>query len=245
MIEFSSVTSDGGREINEDRLNTIKLDDNHFCFIVADGLGGHGMGDIASTIAVENAEDVFRSFCDNDDVVEQIFESVQKRVLYEQKHRRTRFSIKTTLAVVAVTNSVIHMGHIGDTRIYCFKGGVIKSRTLDHSVPQMLVSMGKITEDQIRNHPDRNRLLRVIGEEWEGAGYQLAESVSVNDVSEILICSDGFWELIKEEDMSKLIKESENAEEWLASMTEIVKAAGKPLNEKADNYSAIAIMIRQ
>ena len=88
MIEFSSVTSDGGREINEDRLNTIKLDDNHFCFIVADGLGGHGRGDIASTIAVENAEDVFRSFCDNDDVVEQIFESVQKRVLYEQKHRR-------------------------------------------------------------------------------------------------------------------------------------------------------------
>lgn len=66
-------------------------------------------------------------------------------------------------------------GHVGDSRLYYFKNGKIVKRTLDHSVPQMLVARGEIDEKEIRHHPDRNRLVRVMGMEWDEPKYQVSE----------------------------------------------------------------------
>ena len=103
----------------------------------------------------------------------------------------------------------------------------------------MLVLARDIKEKQIRNHPDRNRLLRVMGIEWEKPMYELAEPKKLGDYQAFLLCSDGFWELIDEKQMGKLLKSSSTVEEWMQSMVQVVRSNGTGKN--MDNYTAIAL----
>ena len=241
MIDYAYATSEGEREINEDSLKIVKKDENNYCFLLADGLGGHGLGDAASRTAVNNSEEIYLAYPEDENIISMLFESAQRRVLFEQEERRARSAMKTTLSVLTVSGKTARWGHIGDTRVYCFKPDGTYTRTLDHSVPQMLVDMGRISEDQIRYHPDRNRLLRVIGEEWSALSYQVAEPVELCSGTAFLLCSDGFWEHITENEMISALRPSASAEEWLEKMRSVVTANGK--GRDADNYSAIAVKI--
>ena len=115
----------------------------------------------------------------------------------------------------------------------------VKTRTLDHSIPQMLVLAKEIKEDMIRNHPDRNMLLRVMGVEWDEIMYELMQPISLKKCQAFLLCSDGFWELIDEKEMNAQLRKSNSVEEWLDNMVKIVEDNGKGKN--MDNYSAIAV----
>ena len=115
----------------------------------------------------------------------------------------------------------------------------MKFRTLDHSVPQMLVKSGEIKESEIRNHPDRNRLLRALGLETDRQLYELQEPYPLRKCQAFLLCSDGFWELIEEEKMCSFLKKAESADEWLRLMNEEVQKNGAGKN--MDNNSAIAV----
>ena len=107
----------------------------------------------------------------------------------------------------------------------------------------MLVLSKEIKESQIRNHPDRNILLRVLGIEWDDPMYELLVPISLKKCQAFLLCSDGFWELIEEKEMCELLKKSSSVEEWLFSMVEVVKKNG--VGRNMDNYSAIAIWCEQ
>lgn len=121
---------------------------------------------------------------------------------------------------------------------YSEKNKVYK-RTLDHSIPQMLVLSKDIKESEIRNHPDRNIVLRVMGIEWDEPMFDLMKPVPLKKCRAFLLCSDGFWELIEEKDMCALLKTSATVEDWLSSMVQVVKESGKDRN--MDNFSAIAV----
>ena len=103
----------------------------------------------------------------------------------------------------------------------------------------MLVLSGEIPERKIRNHPQRNMLLRVMGIEWETPQYKLSGEKTIEDYQAFLLCSDGFWELITEKEMCKLLKKSSSVTEWLQRMAESVRATGKA--KDMDNYTAIAV----
>ena len=122
------------------------------------------------------------------------------------------------------------------------KKGKYILRTLDHSVPQMMVSRGDLREKDIRKHEDRNRLLRVMGAEWDSPKYQMTGPVPVTRHTSFLLCSDGFWELIDEKMMCRTLKKAKNAREWLGAMEQIVLENGRGTN--MDNYSAIAVFVR-
>ncbi len=138
-----------------------------------------------------------------------------------------------------IDGNKVQWGHVGDSRLYAFAKNKVKLRTLDHSVPQMLVFAREIKEKQIRNHPDRNRLLRVMGIEWEKPMYELAEQTQLEKYQAFLLCSDGFWELIDEKQMCKLLKNSSTVEEWMQAMVEVIKQNG--IGKNMDNYTAIAL----
>ena len=80
-------------------------------------------------------------------------------------------------------------------------------RTIDHSIPQMLALAGEIKEKEIRRHPDRNKLLRVVGTDWENPQYEISEDVEKTGGEAFLLCSDGFWENITEKEMVKCLKD--------------------------------------
>ena len=238
MLLFSYITNKGSRHINEDSVGCFSNGANR-CFVVCDGLGGHGMGDVASQVVVDVFESQFKQTSNMADFMPNAFEAAQSILLSEQAERNAKMKMKTTCVALATDEKNAYIGHVGDSRLYVFNKNKVKYRTLDHSIPQMLVLSKEIKESEIRNHPERNYVLRVMGIDWEDPMYEISPSIKLKKCQAFLLCTDGFWELILEEDMCRLLAESDSCEEWLEKMAEIVKKNGEGKN--MDNYSAIAV----
>lgn len=239
MITYTVFTDRGGREVNEDSARVFE-EDGKKCLVLCDGLGGHGKGEVASALVVEAVGQIFNSAQKIDeDFLRSAFQLSQEALIDEQIRQDAKTDMKTTAVAMYIDGNKVQWGHVGDSRLYAFAKNKVKLRTLDHSVPQMLVFAREIKEKQIRNHPDRNRLLRVMGIEWEKPMYELAEQTQLEKYQAFLLCSDGFWELIDEKQMCKLLKNSSTVEEWMQAMVEVIKQNG--IGKNMDNYTAIAL----
>lgn len=239
MITYTLFTDRGGREVNEDSARVFEKDGKK-CLVLCDGLGGHGKGEVASALVVEAVGQIFNSAQKIDeDFLRSAFQLSQEALIDEQIRQDAKTDMKTTAVAMYIDGNKVQWGHVGDSRLYAFAKNKVKLRTLDHSVPQMLVFAREIKEKQIRNHPDRNRLLRVMGIEWEKPMYELAEQTQLEKYQAFLLCSDGFWELIDEKQMCKLLKNSSTVEEWMQAMVEVIKQNG--IGKNMDNYTAIAL----
>ena len=241
MISYYLLTSQGDRNNNEDNVGMYQSYDE-YCFVLADGLGGHGKGEVASDLAVEQSVMTFAlKGTASEECICQSFQNAQNKIHELQNKNPIYKDMKTTLVILHVGKEEIRWGHVGDSRLYYFERGKLVGRTLDHSVPQMLVEAGEIKEKKIRHHPDRNRLLRVMGIEGEEPRYQLGQPVDRKPGQAFLLCTDGFWELIDEKKMASCLKKARNPQNWLELMEQIVKKHGQGLN--MDNYSAVGVWI--
>ena len=245
MIDYAVCCCQGQRSYNEDRVGISTEQGDCATFVLADGLGGHGMGDIASSLAVECslscAEDTGNK---GNALLCNCFERAQSSILKKQNELDAGQKMKTTMVLLRIEKNMAYFGYIGDSRLYHFSSRGWKRLTMDHSVPQLLVSTGEIKESEIRHHPDRNKLLRVLGVEWETPRYSInPKPVPVKRGDGFLLCSDGFWEYILEEEMTGFYKKEQNAQHWLEKMKELVEKRGEAAQENADNFSAIAIRI--
>ena len=238
-MNYFISTKTGDREINEDSV-WAGINEDSGLFALADGLGGHGRGEVASAMLTETAAELYREKGPADSLIADILEEAQKRILDRQIRENAQREMKTTAVILLIKKDVIQWGHIGDSRLYFFKKNKLIKRTLDHSVPQMLVNAGDIKESKIRNHPDRNRLLKVMGMEWDKPAYVIGEPIPREGGEAFLLCSDGFWENVLEKEMLKLLKKSKEAADWIAAMDPIVQKRGKG---KMDNNSAIAVLL--
>lgn len=240
MVTYEMISDAGNRAENEDSARVYQ-ENGIFCAVVADGLGGHGSGADASSMVADYMIDCIKKEKKiSVGSLQTYIEECQKCLLEEQKRRKKEHGMKTTLTVIAADKKHVILGHVGDSRIYHFRKGKLLEHTLDHSVPQMLVATGEITEKEIRHHPDRNRLLRSLGIEWRKPAYVLKEN-DYRKKDAFLLCSDGFWEWIEDDEMEQCLQNSKNVKSWLDSMITIVKEKGKDQN--MDNYSAIAICL--
>ena len=242
MVSFRLLTEKGDREVNEDSIKMIKTQDG-YCFALADGLGGHGKGEVASQLVVENAVREFALGWDKETFLENAFLSGQEKLLDLQRQMNAGNAMKTTMVVLTIAGQEIRWGHVGDSRLYYFKNQrKLVTRTLDHSVPQMMVQTGAIKEKEIRGHADRNRLVRVMGVEWNEPKYEVSHPIEVRGKQAFLLCSDGFWEWITEKQMVYWLKKAKTVEEWVDGMRGDVIKNG--MNKNMDNYSAIAVWLR-
>ncbi|MBQ3969085.1 MAG: serine/threonine-protein phosphatase [Clostridia bacterium] len=239
MLKVASLSENGNREINEDSVGVFTSPKGQ-CFVLCDGLGGHGMGDVASSLVVRKFDECFFSGADFDSLLSNAFESAQQELLVEQFKNHATKKMKTTSVVLLTDYKKIHIGYIGDSRLYAFKNDKVSFRTLDHSIPQMLCESGEIKESEIRFHKDRNVLLRVMGIDWDGQQmYQLLKPKPLKKFQAFLLCSDGFWELIDENLMCETLKQARDVNHWLELMKNIVVTNGADKN--MDNFSAIAV----
>lgn len=234
-ITYATLSNQGGRKINEDYLG---CSENHV-FVLCDGLGGHGGGEIASRFVVEQ---ILSSYKERGLSMEESIQYAQDALLEKQERENAHNAMKTTMVCLELSDVEAKFAHVGDSRVYLFENGKYKSRSLDHSIPQMLVQRGIIKEKDIRHHEDRSRLLSVMGAEWNVPKYQVADHIRIDKNTTFLLCSDGFWELIDEKMMSSALKKSKTPEEWLAAMEQIIIENGQGTN--MDNYSAIAVFLR-
>ena len=238
--EYALYSDAGGREVNED-FCTAQNGSFLTGFFLCDGLGGHGLGDLASQhVTGIFAEDI-REAENVDNFLPQTFERAQQSLLAEQERLHAKQRMKTTAVALVTDGRKLLAGHVGDSRLYYFRRGKIKCRTLDHSVPQMMVLAKEIKEEEIRNHPSRSLLIRVMGTPWEEPKYELMKPARAGKYDAFLLCSDGFWELITEKEMEDCYKKASSTEEWLRLMKEIVFRNGANVN--MDNNTAIAVRL--
>lgn len=237
-LEFAAFTDKGSRVINEDSIAVYGNGKNR-CFVLCDGLGGHGMGDVASSLVTRVFGDVFKKNDNIKNFLEKAFIASEEALIAEQLNRNAKQKMKTTGVSFVSDGETAYIGYVGDSRLYVFDKNKVKFRTLDHSIPQALVKSKQIQESEIRHHPDRNIVLKVLGIDWESPMHELLKPVSLKKCQAFLLCSDGFWELIEENSMCTCLEISETVEEWLQRMVVIVRQNGE--GRDMDNFSAIAV----
>lgn len=243
MIDYAIITEPGEKETNEDAVRVcVNRPLMTYGFALADGLGGYGHGEIASNFVV----DCFSAALENTTQMDKHFLNgcfdTAQALLMQEKEKAGFTAIKTTLVLLLISGDTAQWGHIGDSRLYLFRKGTMASRTMDHSVPQMLALEKKIKDKDIRHHPDRNRLLRAMGVEWDEPWYEIdKKDVKVCSGDTFLLCSDGFWEWIDEKKVISILKKNLPAFDALALMKQEVEANGQ--GKDMDNYSAILINI--
>lgn len=242
MIDYSYLSFQGDYDVNEDNIGIVDLPQRK-CFILADGLGGHGNGEVASAAAVDYAKYILThcKYIDRNVLTDCFIGAHNQLKAIQEKEHLVR-AAKTTMVVLAIENGAAYWGHVGDSRLYAFSRLRITSQTKDHSVPQMMVAMGEIKEKDIRGNPDRNRLLRALGMDGDAPKVEIHPPVQAKSGSGFLLCSDGFWEWIKENNMEHCYRMTSSAGSWLEKMAKTVQENGQ--NGKMDNFSAITVKIR-
>ncbi|MDR0964523.1 MAG: serine/threonine-protein phosphatase [Clostridium sp.] len=237
QIETAFFSYQGGRDYNEDSVRCVS--ENGACaVVVADGLGGHGGGQIASAIVVDRLTDDFmRTKALDTAYVTDLFRRVNAQVLEAQTPTQR---MKSTGVALYIKDQSLLWGHVGDTRLYYFQGGMLVSQTLDHSVSQMAVYAGEITVEQIRHHADRSRVLRAFGME-EGFRTEFSRVLTLSPgFHAFLLCTDGFWEYVWETEMASDLAKATSPHNWLETMkSRLLKRVPKD----NDNYSAAAVFI--
>lgn len=239
-VAWHEVTNQGGRTHNEDAVGSCHIGDRHL-FVLADGLGGHGKGEVASRIVVSTLIEEFQNHYDRDSFLEKSMQKAQLRLLKEQEEQNCKSEMKTTAVCLLIDGTYIRWAYAGDSRLYFWKNGRKRCRTLDHSVPQMLVLSRELKEKKIRFHEDRNRLLRVLGMEYDRQLFEISEPLIKNGRMQFLLCSDGFWEWIMERQMEKTLKKADTVEAWIKEMEQCVQKNGS--GKGMDNYSAIGVWV--
>ena len=244
IITFSSYSHIGSRPVNEDSCGCFSRDGKNL-FVRCDGLGGHGMGDVASSLAVACFEQQWgeHSSLAPARFLENGFQAAQDLILAEQKRLGASRQMKTTGVALLTDGRKAWIAHVGDSRCYVFRDGKAVRHTQDHSIPGMLALTVDIQESEIRGHSQRSILLRVLGVEGERPQPEFIKPLPLKKCDAFLLCSDGFWELIEEADMERYLAESLTVREWLGKMATHVQEAGK--DKEMDNNTAIAVWCRK
>ncbi len=237
MIQIATYSDIGGRPRNEDTVRYREQGETRLCLVVADGLGGHGGGEQASSAAAAVICAGWTGGTGPDELKGLILEANQ-RVLSLQT---SRCAMKTTVTALTLEPGRAVWAHVGDSRIYYFRNGGLTFQTQDHSAAQIGVMLGEITPDQIRFHEDRSRVLRALGQDGE-LKVDLREETLPPGKHAFLLCSDGFWEYVLEQEMVDDLAAAGSPEEWLDKMRARLSARAP---EDNDNNSAAAVWVEE
>lgn len=231
-IDFSCYSHIGRRQNNEDAQCALQTPSGFLC-VVADGLGGHKNGEYAAQLAVETLRRCLdRQARLSEDLMEDTIIRANADIFALQKRWP---EAQTTIAALWVQGESAIAATVGDTRIYQFRNREILFQSTDHSVAQLAVIAGEITPRQIRDYPKRNQLTRSLG--WEDEPWIDICTLSVKQGDRFLVCSDGFWEELTEEQMLDLAARFPDAGAWLQSMRAEVQPGA------SDNNTAVTAVI--
>lgn len=238
-VTLAAHTSKGGRKRNEDAYGYWQYEEKGIC-VLADGLGGHGNGDFASRTAVCSViEGAQRDFSSS---LEKLILSADEAVKNEQKRDLEKSAMRTTIVAAKydLKKGRLMFAHVGDSRLYLFRKGSLLLRTKDHSMSQLAVDMGQIPEEKLRSHEDRNKVTKVLGGSEELLlleGCFGEEKLQKGDA--FLLCSDGVWEYVYDQEMEMELSKAQTPKEWLLGMEQRLLARAR---ENNDNYTLICGM---
>lgn len=212
-------------------------------FIVADGMGGHQHGEVASSAASRAlGEHIFRKLysavlgASQEMPAESIQEIMESGIKAAQNAVITKApGGGTTITAALILGEQVTIGHVGDSRLYyIYPDGRMETMTKDHSLVKRLLDLGQITEEEAKNHPNKNVLYRALGQ-----AEPFRPDIQTTPIPKpgyILICSDGLWGSVNDEDIFRIITAEPNPSLACLNLVEAANQAGGP-----DNITAIVI----
>ena len=229
----ASVQTDAGcvREANEDSGRHVKPNDAETqvrkgtLTIVADGMGGHASGEVASLMAVELISEIYYADKINvaPDALRNAVEQASREIYQESLTNEKLFGMGTTVIALVLLNDQAFSAHVGDSRLYRRRGNSLEMLTLDHSQVMEMVKYGVISMAEARNHDDKNVILRAVGT-LPNVEVEVSEPFAIEMGDEFLLCSDGLCDMLTDEEI---------AEVWFAAND--IHTAGENLIDAAKN----------
>jgi PPM family protein phosphatase len=219
------------RKVNEDYIDYY-TDEAKRIYVIADGMGGHNAGEIASKLAVENTISYINSLTQLDDLEDSIRKAVldSNQKIYELSKSKTDLNgMGTTLTACLIKGGDMVIAHVGDSRCYVIKDKAISQVTKDHSLVQQLLDEGSITESEADNHPNRNIITRALG--TNSTVDVDVIKMDIKRIEKVILCTDGLSNLISEQELYDFVMKNDDC---CAELIELSKSRGTK-----DNISVI------
>ena len=228
------------RDHNEDSVIIIKNAENNYLMAVADGMGGHKAGEVASSIAISYLgkrfnESFFKMNKKSASIwIKEIAGEINSLIFrYTEEHEESK-GMGTTLVLAIVTNDYILFGNIGDSSGYVIKNNNLHKVTYDHTLVNLLVSAGELTIEEAKNHPKKNILMNALG---------INDPVDIDifdcsmDIDSIMLCSDGLTTMLCDEHIEKVLNSELTIEE------KVIRLIKKANNRGGTDNISVAYMV--
>lgn len=233
MKSFYLTDTGKVRTHNEDSVTILKNASNEYLLIVCDGMGGHRKGEVASSMAIAALGTRFNkisSIGSKLDAVNWLNDSVNeinKNILEYASLNPDSTGMGTTLVVALLTKDYLIFGNIGDSSGFVLKKGVLHKVTKDHTLVNLLVQAGNLTEEEAKFHPKKNVLMRALGAA-EKCELDIFDVIEFNTtVDGIFLCSDGLTNMLTNEQITKVLVDPElEIEEKISKLIRKCNARG-------------------
>ncbi len=227
-IDFAAGTDVGlKRQNNEDSYVVLAGSErNSFVVILADGMGGHQKGEVASSTAVQYVSAALaRQINMNMDSVQmrktvaEIVEKSNVKVYLQSLESKDHRGMGTTLTVAVINRDRMVIGHIGDCRSYVLRGDKLLQLTTDHTLVQVLVDRGDLSVEAARQHKRKNVVTRALG----SRDYVKADIIDfqLQKGDKLLFCSDGLHDYVEENEFKKILKQEHNPRETVIKLIKL------------------------
>ena len=219
------------RSQNEDSIYISENPNTEFeYFIVADGMGGHKAGEIASQSAIKYFNEYIENNCvinDGSDVLDAFVDALgySNSKIFEMSENDPSYSgMGTTFTAAAICGGKIYCVHIGDSRLYVYDRNGLRQITRDHSFVMEMVRMGKITAEEARVHPKRNMITKAVGIEKNMPADTMI--IPIEEDSIILVCSDGLPSMVTDKEIEKILKKKTGLDKKADLLVELANKNG-------------------
>ena len=231
--EFAALTDIGlRRQENQDSYGYFRGEGKEawkgHLLVMADGMGGHLGGAVASRLAVDTILEAYRTAVPGSpsDILHQAFARASERIYQTAEEHADLTSMGTTCTALAVVGNQAHVVHVGDTRAYCIRQGKIRRLTADQTWVQSMVEKGVLTRREAERHPDRNILMQALGTRVAPTSVGSAEPLPVVPGDLYLLCTDGLSGLVEDEEIRDLALAEADPRQVCARLVELAKARG-------------------
>jgi len=232
----------GNRAINQDRVAALERD-NTVLLVLGDGLGGKTGGEVAAQVMVDTIANAFRDATlpikHPKEFMTRSLHQAHHAVIAAGKKVDPPINPGTTAVLCLVQNGSAWWAHVGDSRLYLFRGGVPIYRTRDHSFVEKLVERGHLKNDDRNTHPLRNYMTRCIGLSDSVPEVTVSNEVSLQNGDVIMLCSDGLWEPVDEMQLGMKLMDGRLSD----ALNKLAEQAEETSYPSSDNISAVAIQI--
>ena len=230
------------RDHNEDSVTILSNDNGEYILAVADGMGGHNAGEVASSIATTHLEARFVSLDTlgtKEEAIEwlrEVTKEINDKIFAYTFQNPDSKGMGTTLVVAIRTRDYVLFGNIGDSSGFVYKNGKLVKVTKDHTLVNLLVSTGELTEEEAKYHPRKNVLMRALG-----ANNPIEIDIFDVDISVrgILLCSDGLTNMLTFEQIEKVLNSKDSIEE------KIIKLIRKSNSRGGTDNISIAYLVSE